>query len=470
MANTVSHNHDADDALIALIAHEQKGLRRILLSGLIVLVLVVAVSVGLAFYYSKFTRDLAENTQRLDQQAFSLRIKMDRQLNAAADQDAAIRRAYEEIRAANPSGLSNTAPDMAIDAAATYLRWGEVSLAAERLIETARTNGANADTELLLAGVSQLIAWQRLGGRIEKDDVGLPAELMSAKTSFEQLISHPTLASLANTGLGRIYFELASSPRSNFSLADCQSVFNAIGASQTDNAANPLPLYWQAQCKRKLGRNEAALEAYARSLSLTRAAMDTSQSHNPLLRDSSLYELLLNAYHGLGTVSIRPIDTTKSASLAEAMAAALTACDADMIEMGSNQTRLAHACLNKAIDMRESLGQTENQRNGTRENISFVYLRDGDIVRALENAERVEANGLHAWNELVRALTARLVQDMGDGPSTRSIEVEAKRNISMFQATEFNICEIQTLLGKEHFDIALEIVQDEHPGFEASCE
>ena len=94
-----------EEELVALISEEQRGLRRILFSGFMGLLLVIAMSVTLGVYYyqvsknlTRESRALSERSATLEQQAFNIRRDVDAQANRISDQKHAISQAYEEIR------------------------------------------------------------------------------------------------------------------------------------------------------------------------------------------------------------------------------------------------------------------------------------------------------------------------------------------------------------------------------------
>lgn len=441
-----------EDELITLISQEQRSLRRILTAGIAALFLVVAMSVALGVYYYNVAGDLKADSNQLERQAFTTRRSVDQQTNRIATQEAAIRRTFEEIRDLNASEDAEVEPMALIDVARIFLQRGGHSLADERRLDRAAARPSGSARTALLSGVSALLAWDRSGSQIAADSVELPLQLQQAEAAFSQALSDPELAPLAHNGLAWIRYELASSPRSNYRLEDCEAVWSEVAASAEDGQLGPQPLYWQAQCERKLGRMKAALGDYALALRQSRAIADTSRDDTDLL-------LEMNAFHGVGTVLIASADDEEDEALRAARALATDACQPDGATPGSVKTRLAHACLGQAIALRRRLRQTENQVSGSRENISFAYLRDADFQGAFDNTVAVERTGLFAWNELMRALTA---QQLGE----TEVERQARRNVALFTVGQFNLCEIKSLLSDELYDAAHAIIGDEHPDFE----
>lgn len=451
----------AEDQLIALISKEQRGLRRILFSGFAALFLVIAMSVALGAYYYSVTQTLEMNSKRLDKQAFDTRRRVDRQANQAAVQELAIRRAYDEIRKDDLPETTLETTDAALEAASIFLKRGGRSLASERLIESTASQTDIGAERYLFEGVAAVLTWDRNGDQILRGAKELPGQLQTAEAAFLKAIEQPDLYHLGQNGLAWLSFEYASSPASNYTPADCEAVFNLVDASAQNGQLGPQPLYWRAQCERKLGRAKEAMRDYALALSRAREIDQTSHDER---RDASERMIEMNAYHGVGTVLIATADEPEDADLKEARALAAEACQPDENTPGKTAlTQLAHACLGKAISLRERLGQTKNQVSGTRENISFAFLRDDNFEGAYDNTVIVEETGLFAWNELIRALSA-------SHKNEPIIEREARRNVLMFDdATSFNLCEIQTLLNPVLFEEARTIVEEEYPEFELDC-
>ena len=452
----------AERQLIDLVSREQRGLRQILIAGITTLVLVVMMSAGLGVYYYVVADDLSVKSERLtadsdrlEKHAFTMRRDIDAQNNRVAAQEAAIRRAYDEMRQMYAGSAGGQARDKVLPAVMGYLERGRHSLADERLIEIQSARPGNDAEGALLKGAAGLLAWERSGAQIKKGDTGLPDQLKSAQDSFNTALADPALRSLAQTGLAWIGFIDASSPRSSYTLADCQTVETMVGKIGSDDELGLQPLYWRAQCNRKLGRTREALSDY--SLALNR--VDPSADDTP---DPAEQTIQMNAFHGLGTVLITTADLPTDAGIDSARALAERVCGAGDAGDGSHLMKLTRACLDKAIALRVALGQTENQQSGSAENKGFTYLRDGDYEGAFEHAKKVEKTGLFAWNELVRALSAEQVGDEG-------VAREARRNVSMFAPEGFNACELKALMTPEVYESARTIISGEHEDMEVTC-
>lgn len=452
----------AERQLIDLVSREQRGLKHILIAGITTLVLVVMMSAGLGVYYYVVAQDLSEksarltaDSDRLEKHAFNMRRDIDQQNNRVAAQEAAIRRAYDEMRQMYAGSVGGQAIDKALPAVMGFLERGRHSLADERLIEIQAAKPGNSAESALLKGAAGLLVWERSGAQIKKGDTGLPEQLQSAQDSFKSALADPALRSLAQTGLAWISFIDASSARSSYTLADCQTVDAMVGQIGSDDELGLQPLYWRAQCNRKLGRTREALSDY--SLALNR--VDPSADDTP---DPAEQTIQMNAFHGLGTVLITTADLPPDADIESARALAERVCGAGDAGDGSHLMKLTRACLDKAIALRVALGQTENQQSGSAENKGFTYLRDGDFEGAFDHAKNIEKTGLFAWNELVRALSAEKVGD-------DNVAREARRNVSLFPPEGFNACELKALMTPEVYETARAIISSEHDDMDVAC-
>jgi hypothetical protein len=133
---------------------------------------------------------------------------------------------------------------------------------------------------------------------------------------------------------------------------------------------------------------------------------------------------------------------------------------------------MASACLRSAIDLRTRIRQSPNQISGSRENLSFALLREGDHAGAFRNTEDVERTGLFAWNELVRAMTAAELQGGQDAALRKAATEalpEARRNVSFFTPAQFAVCELEALLSPQDFETAVALLRDTHKGAEIGC-
>lgn len=445
----------AEKQLIELVSREQRSTRAILLAGITTLVLVVAMSAALAVYYNfmanratETSAELERVSGRLEKQAFDVRREVDRQKNLIAGQEAAIRRAYDEIRLSYAAASPPSDADL-VQAVTDYLERGRHSLTSERLIESQPAETAPDDAPAALArGAAHLLGWLRSGRQIGKDAADLPDVLKDANAAFTAAAADPALRPLADTGLAWVMFIDAGSPRSEWATAKCEAVNAQVSKIANDDALALQPLYWRAQCNRKMGRTADALRDYSLALKKIDPASNDAFDADEML-------LQMNAYHGLGTVLIATADLGGDPEVATARALAAQMCPPAANGEGSDLMKLTRACLGKAIDLRKALDQTENQQSGSGENISFTYLRDGNFAAALASTVAVERTGLFPWNELVRALAAA---ETGDA----EIEEAARRNVSLFGVNQFNLCELKVLMTPETYDKALAILVAEH--------
>ena len=450
----------AEEDLIALVSAEQRGFRRILFTGFGILFVLVAMSAALGVYYYSVSNSLAATSAKLERGAFDARLAADRQTNQVANLERAVRRTYDEFRAASVGASNRMKPAAAVGAVRDYLTRGEHSLNDELLIEAAALNrtGLTSQQHALLVGASALLAWERSGEQISDQASGLPDILEVARTSFEEAATDDDLAPVARTGLAWVLFIDASSTRSMYAPSACQAVFEAIEAGAAQSDPGPQPLYWRAQCERKLGRTREALRDYA--LALERSGKIAEAS-----RDEAALTLAMNAFHGVGTQLVATFEVPDQDLRAELDLASRLCGPPDQNDKGSPRMLLARACLKQAIRLRERMHQTDNQKSGTAENVSFTYLRDGDFEGALANAVAVERTGLFPWNELVRALSASQVKT----PQALKAGREARLSVSYFAIGRFNPCELQVLLNADLFAKAKSLVEREHRGESLAC-
>lgn len=445
---------EGERELIDLVAREQRGFRRTLIAGVAMLFVLLAMSAAMGVFIVLANKNLSQTTRDLQEQAFQMKIALDQQTNRLSTQERSLRDATDEIRTLAGAGFSGT-PDQAlpgaINAASAYLREGRISLVETRLIEAAgAAPGASAAQRDLLAGTAGLIAWTRSGATIAapaEDDAGqvLPEDLAAARAAFMRAAADPATSALGHVGVAWVEYLYASSGASNYKLADCQRVFDAVAAGARAGDTGAQALWWQAQCERKLGRTSAALSTYARALEQSGAAARDADAD-----DASLL-LAMNAYHGVGTTLISSFDAQES-ELAAALSIARRFCTASD-EVENARMQLALGCLNTAIDLRRRLGQNANQQSGSGENLSFAYLRANNDQGAFDNAQRVAGTGLFPWNELIRALTAARL-------GNAAVERVARRNVSFFRVGQFNVCEIQQLLDAEAYAEAIAILSE----------
>ncbi len=453
---------EAEEDLVALITREQQGFRRILFAGFAALIVLVAMSAALGVYYYNVANSLGETSINLQRQAFDARLTADRQTNQVANLERAVRRTYDEFRVATiKSKAAASRPGDVINVVGVYLERGGHSLNDELLIENTAADmhsEASSGQHALIRGAAALLAWDRAGEQIAADAPGLPSLLADAKASFEKAQKDSALVRPASTGLAWVDYIYASSSRSNYALGDCDSVFKDIAAASVGAPPGPQPLYWRAQCERKLGRSREALQDYALAL---RQSGEISEA----TRDEAELTLAMNAFHGVGTQLIATFDTPE-AELKETMDLATSLCGpGEAGAKGSPRMLLARSCLDHAINLRRRLHQTDNQLSGSRENVSFSFLRDGDFDGAFANAAAVERTGLFPWNELLRALSAKHLTS----PAARKAETEALQNVRFYAVGRFNPCELEALLNANLLAEARAIVESQHKGESLTC-
>jgi|GEM_PF-1344538 len=454
-----------EDDLIALVTREQRGFRRTLFAGFGILFLLVAMSATLGVYYYAVSQQLTqtstaltETSSRLEREAFEARIEADRQTNRVANLERAVRRTYDEIRAISPGLSTGAEPQDALAAVSDYLRRGR-SPREERIIEAASAGQAalSPGAQALLSASSTLLAWERSGEQINAGAGGLPAMLARAKADFETAQADPALTGLAHAGIAWVQYLYASSPASNYTVMDCEAVFKSIEASSVVSDPGPQPLYWRAQCERKLGRTRDALRDYVLAL--------RQSGELPSGSSEATINLAMNAFHGVGTLLVAMVDVPDQELRSELDLARNLCGKPDAADKGSARMLLARSCLNQAIRLRERLQQTPNQVSGTRENVSFSYLRDGDFAGAYSNASKVERTGLFPWNELLRALSAAHLKT----DEAVTAEREARRNVRFFEVGRFNPCELNVLLGADLILEARALIEGEHKGAALAC-
>lgn len=473
----------AERQLIKLVSHEQRSTRRILIAGISTLVVVVAMSAALAVYYAVMANRLSAtsarltatserliaDSARLDRHAFDMRREIDQQKNRVSSQEVAIRRAYDELRGTSLGSAKERSQADLLMAITGYLEQGRHSLLDERLIESTVSSGDGA-LDTLADGVASLMAWRRHGLQITNETEGFPEQLDTAKQAFSTIAEDSPYRILAATGIAWVVFIDASSERSAFASEKCEALIQHVAQISDEQSLSIQPLYWRAQCNRKMGRSVEALRDYSTALNKI----------NPIASDEldrDELTLQMNVYHGIGTVLITTASFENDPDVNAARALALRMCPPGGDQGTADTMKLTRACLDKAILLRKRLGQTPNEQSGTAENISFTYLLEGDLSGALANAQKVERTGLFAWNELIRALSAEELANSDEGgidsPSAKAARVtaaEARRNVSMFAPNQFNACELQALLTPEVYKKAEAILRQEHSDFVADCE
>jgi tetratricopeptide (TPR) repeat protein len=461
----------SDDVLVQLISREQRGLRRTLIFGIVVLFLMLVMSIGLAFVVRTYSLSVTKNLATLETQAFQTRRDVDTQFNRVSDLEAQMRRMYTEIRGTMRSETLDMTPEAGIIAAQNYLQRGASTISEQRQIELlAQTGDPLAPETALFRGIAALQSWERSGNTIPAGDTALPETLQRAQRAFAEISTDPELGRLARLGMISVDFTLASSPRGGFSKDACEPVIDALTALEQQTALGLQPLYWRAQCERKLGRISESLRDYGRALNMSRYLEAT----DPRPNDRTETTLKMNAYHGLGTVLIASLGHTDNGNVAAAQALARDVCEPDKFPTQLEQTRLAFACLQEAMRIRrEDLRQTPNQISGSGENITFIHLRDGELNKAYQHTVATHRTGLFAWNESLRALTAeRLAEAAGDRQARRTYRdalAEALGNVRRFEDGQFNLCELRVLLSDEDYDDLERIVLSQRPNVPVEC-
>ncbi|MES1198381.1 MAG: hypothetical protein ABUS48_00165 [Pseudomonadota bacterium] len=465
MANAAEQN------LIALLADEQRGLRRVLFAGIAVIGVLVIMSGALGVYYYLASEQLAKASQELQQQAFDTRRRVDQQANRAATQERRMRRIYDEMRQSLGAiaGASPDDPALALTAARNVLQHGRhLSLANERLFtQVSGPQGHASPTQkALFTGVLALAESDERGETVSAGANDLPPRLGAARDAFTAANADPALHALAQAGLANVLYQIASSDRQNFRADTCNKVLDAVQQSIENNAPGPQPLWYKAQCERRLGHTAAAFADFARAISGT---SDTLA--DPDDADDAELMVTMNAFNGAGA-TLTAASGANDQDIQSGLAVARQTCGAgDDASIHDANLRIALACINQAIALRRILRQTDNQVGNTKQSIGFVYLREHNYDAAFKNAVAVERTGLFAQNELVRALAGAHVHpaDADDQADARDAVTEATRNIGMFRFSQFNVCELQALLPTDLYTEAQQIFAATHQGENTAC-
>ncbi len=460
-----------DEALAALIIREQKGFRGTMLAGVAALLVMTLVTAALGAYLYTANDKLSRTIGELQGQAFTLRRAMDGQRNQITIQERTLRGYYADIRGdgGNIPAVAGPTQPAAIAtarmAAKRFLEIGRIpDLGEQRLItrlagtEIPETSPAE---RALFAGTAALTEFLWRNEPIARDATELPPLLRQAEAAFNSTLADPAILPLAGAGLARIRFTDASSARNNFDEQACASVYDAIDSAGTPA---PLPLYWRAQCERKTGRTGAALADYARALAQSVVLVSGDRPEEAELT------LAMNAFHGLGTTLVAgALLSEETPELREALAVATAQCGAPA-PSHSPRMGLAVACLGRAMELRQRLGQTANQISGSAENVGFALLRDKDYDAAYAHSLAIERTGLFAWNEILRALSASGAGDAAAPAGARAaILRQALLNMSLFSVDEFNLCELRALLGDRDYAEARKLIAGTHPGERVEC-
>jgi hypothetical protein len=477
-----------DDNLADLIRREQRGLRGILHGGLATLLVMVLMSAALGAYLFVTSQGLAETTRTLEKQAFDTRRAIDAQNNRLASQQRNIRRTYQEIRDAMAQSDDGpiTTGDVDVARAATeafLFRNRNASLSEQVAImqigaaSAQDARGVSRAERDLFAGVAAIQGYQSRGESIEEKTVELPKSLREAIDAFIDAGKDKNLAPMAAAGLAWVAFEDASSERNDYSVRSCKHVLEEVAAALKEDAPAPQPLYWRAQCERKTGQTTAALADYARALRQFMGAAPESEKSAPKSETAEPTRRELNlgvrAFEGVGTMLIAGVAVPDDApGMKDALEIAQEAClEPEKHEGRSPRMALALACLDAALDLRRRLDQSPNQQSNTAQIVSFAHLRDHDVTAAYKNSVDIEATGLFAWNELVRALTAPQVSlsDPAEQHAAQVAAADARRNVGLFKVSQFTLCELQTMLDADTYAAGQKLIAETHPGEKAEC-
>lgn len=462
---------DADDLLVSLISREQRGLRRTLVLGVFALFTMLLMSMGLAYVVWSYSLAVEKNMASLETQAFRTRRDVDAQFNRVSDLEAQMRRMYAEIRGTMRTDTMDVKGEAGMIEAQAYLQRRASTISGQRQIELLADAGdPDAPETALFRGIQALQRWDQSASTVPAGDKALPDTLRTARSAFGEVSNDPQLGPLARLGIVSVDFILASSPRGGFSREACQPVIDALTELEPQTALGLQPLYWRAQCQRKLGRISEALRDYGRALNMSRD-LDAA---DPRQADRAETTLRMNAYHGLGTVLIASLGRAGNGSITAAEALARDVCEPDKFPQHPEQTRLAFACLQEAIRIRrDDLRQTPNQISGSGENIAFIHLRNRDVEAAYLHTEATHRTGLFAWNETLRAMSAERLaaaaQDRAARRAYRSAMSDALGHVSRFEDGQFHLCELRVLLGAGDYDDVERIVLGQRPNVPAQC-
>lgn len=170
----------------------------------------------------------------------------------------------------------------------------------------------------------------------------------------------------------------------------------------------------------------------------------------------------MTLFHSLGTTLASTHGLENDADVQAARRLAEDVCAPNAQTKGSERTRLTFACLDRAITLRRELNETPNQISGTLENQTFLFLQDKDYESAFKNTVNVEQSGLFAWNELLRAISADRVGEW-------QVAIQARRNVSLFAPSQFNVCELRALRPANLYEEARQIISTQHYGIDVDC-
>jgi hypothetical protein len=454
---------NSDDALLELVAQEQRDFRRLLFSGMFALVLVALVSVGTSFYLWRASTQITDKIDR-----FEFKSRQDQQdsldrVNRLQTEVRGLVREFWNAQKAEKAG-AGIAPEQALAAARAALSVGRLPLQQELLLDVAGGNEpgapgtatpaapASAQTDLV-AGVSAILGWLRFEENFPPGKFGgaLPPALENARTRLTGAAADPAFAAEANTGLAWITF-LDVQARGAFTPEACAVLLAQTDALKKAQAVAPQALYWSAQCLRKSGRYYDSLLDYV-------ALVDALTHVGGGDREGARL-LEMNAFHGLGTQLVAT-RARPDADIASALAIARARCGVDET---ASRMAIARACLDAAVTLRKRLGQTQSDQAGTLENKNFAYLAERDFAGALANANAVaDLRAPLAWNELARMLAAENAPAGADAKTNARVAREAAANLSHLDYDGFAVCELKVLLDADLFARAEKALAEAFP-------
>jgi hypothetical protein len=456
---------NSDDALLELVAQEQRDFRRLLFSGMFALVLVALVSVGTSFYLWRASTQI---TEKIDRFEFSHGIEQQDSLDRINRLQTEVRDLVGEfwnVQKAEKAGAA-IAPEQALAAARAALAVGRLPLQKELMLDVAGGSepaaaGAFPETSLapsassadLIAGVSSILGWLRFEETFPPGAFGgaLPPALANARTRLEAAAADPAVGNDARTGLAWITF-LDVQTRGAFTPDACAVLLAQTDALKKAPGIAPQALYWSAQCLRKSGRYFDSLNNYV-------ALLDALANVGGGAREGARL-LEMNAFHGLGTQLIAT-RARPDADIASALAIARARCGADA---SASRMAIARSCLDAAVALRKRLSQTQSDQAGTLENKNFAYLAERDFAGALTNAGAVaDLRPPLAWNELARMLAAENAPAGEDPKANARIAREAAANLAYLDYNGFAVCELKVLLDADLFARAEKALADAFP-------
>ena len=288
-------------------------------------------------------------------------------------------------------------------------------------------------------------------------------DLSDARTAFNEILANePTdrrtarpLRELAGAGIARLDYIAARS--ANFSTASCTALSENVRASYQRNEYVPINMVWRADCLRKTGQSATALGAFGSALH------QLNNNENVALQrgDVGALSTAALAYEGLGTTIISTSqEGAQNASVAGGLAHARTYCargPAAAASDGDNRLALARQCIQRAMETRRQLRQTEIEIAGAEQVVGIALLREHKFDDALAHAQRIDAAAPYAWNTAVRWIAAR-------SASNEAETADALDEARIFPRASFNECELRPLLGDEYAQALDDLLQQTREG------